>query len=582
MKEFNAQTGGRYTYVDDIINLQNLALAFTCIFDDCDNFVISGCQVSGASISPGYVYINGKIRYFPGASNIAKYPQYIYESNSVESVAYASGTDKVGRINYNCSIAEITPTIVDPVTGYAPEYITFNSTGAKTIRDAYFGKYALLTKSNNSMQEVQTNVLFDKDITAAGAVVTKDKVVVKSGNSTCQIYYKDGNLCVQTSVDGVSKYEFAVSETEGFKFLINDAEIFTITEKQIISKVPIASTSALLGNLELSSSAINNVSHHSDEAAININMNGDGEFYRNTYIGNGKGSSLIEVIGKSNNVNVRANLNTQNITLIGNTPKQSNDLVRFMEWQDSDKAEIARLGFMSPTDNIFKIESLISDVSILGLKSINLGPVVKENGVPLSEKYVLLDTYTDEISKKADSDNVYTKKYIDDMIANKAGGFTQFVSEAFTKRALREQIDAVSMTDVLDKVPELSKKLSDMVKTEEDKKQVCLNIGALYKGDEQKWFKDSGWIHIQEGLYVRQIGNIVSIQGKIRFVHTGSTLFTIPNSIDPPTYAISNSTHPCYANCYWRCEIEGGSRKCMVTACDHCGNTLPISITYMV
>jgi hypothetical protein len=28
MKEFTSQTGGRYTYIDDIMNLQNLAISF--------------------------------------------------------------------------------------------------------------------------------------------------------------------------------------------------------------------------------------------------------------------------------------------------------------------------------------------------------------------------------------------------------------------------------------------------------------------------------------------------------------------------------------------------------------------------
>ena len=70
MIEFSSQTGGRYTYVDDIINLQELALAFSAFFADCDNFIIGGCQVSGNQISSGYVYINGKIRYFPGKSDI--------------------------------------------------------------------------------------------------------------------------------------------------------------------------------------------------------------------------------------------------------------------------------------------------------------------------------------------------------------------------------------------------------------------------------------------------------------------------------------------------------------------------------
>ena len=58
MKELFALTGGRYTYADDFVNLQDLALSITSIFDDCVNFIISGCEVSGTTVSEGYVYIN--------------------------------------------------------------------------------------------------------------------------------------------------------------------------------------------------------------------------------------------------------------------------------------------------------------------------------------------------------------------------------------------------------------------------------------------------------------------------------------------------------------------------------------------
>ena len=58
MIEFSAQTGGRHTYVDDILNLQDLSLAINKMFDGCDNFVISGCEVNGVRISSGFVYIN--------------------------------------------------------------------------------------------------------------------------------------------------------------------------------------------------------------------------------------------------------------------------------------------------------------------------------------------------------------------------------------------------------------------------------------------------------------------------------------------------------------------------------------------
>ena len=41
MKEFASQTGGRYTYIDDIMNLQDLALAFASIFDGCGDFILN-------------------------------------------------------------------------------------------------------------------------------------------------------------------------------------------------------------------------------------------------------------------------------------------------------------------------------------------------------------------------------------------------------------------------------------------------------------------------------------------------------------------------------------------------------------
>ena len=46
MKEYIAKTGGRYTYNDDLLNLQELARSMTSIFEGCSNFIISGCEVA--------------------------------------------------------------------------------------------------------------------------------------------------------------------------------------------------------------------------------------------------------------------------------------------------------------------------------------------------------------------------------------------------------------------------------------------------------------------------------------------------------------------------------------------------------
>ena len=42
MKEYVAETGGRYTYSDDILNLQELALSMSAIFDGCSDFRLYG------------------------------------------------------------------------------------------------------------------------------------------------------------------------------------------------------------------------------------------------------------------------------------------------------------------------------------------------------------------------------------------------------------------------------------------------------------------------------------------------------------------------------------------------------------
>ena len=59
MKEYVAETGGRYTYSDDVLNLQELALSLSAIFDGCSDFIISGCETDGARISDGYVWLGG-------------------------------------------------------------------------------------------------------------------------------------------------------------------------------------------------------------------------------------------------------------------------------------------------------------------------------------------------------------------------------------------------------------------------------------------------------------------------------------------------------------------------------------------
>ena len=224
MKELIGLEGGRYTYLDDLINMQESALSFASIFMGCDNFVIGGCEVSGSSISEGYVFINGKIRKFSGATGISQWPQYIYEYNTVENVRYATETQKVGRNIYGCAIAAAIPTTPDTITQLSPEAITVQSTGAINLKDAFFGKYALLLDQTAKSQIVKGVVNFLQDVQVNG-VNLGDIYAKKSYVDT-----QDGLKCDKTNyytkaeIDALLKTrDTTISDIDAREWLTQDA-----------------------------------------------------------------------------------------------------------------------------------------------------------------------------------------------------------------------------------------------------------------------------------------------------------------------------------------------------------------------
>lgn len=167
MKEFSAQNGGRYTYADDLINLQDLALSFVSIYDGCENFIISGCEVSGTTVSEGYVYINKKIRRFNGATGVS-FPCFIYENNSSESIEYVTGGNKIGRNIYGCALAASVPSGNDPLTNAARQSIKLTSSGGPRLKDAFFGANCVLLSKQN--QSILGNLSLTGNFSASGTV----------------------------------------------------------------------------------------------------------------------------------------------------------------------------------------------------------------------------------------------------------------------------------------------------------------------------------------------------------------------------------------------------------------------------
>lgn len=585
MKEFSAQTGGRYTYADDLENLQDLALAFAQIFDDCDNFIVSGCEIAGSAISAGYVFLNGKLRHFSGSADITSWPQYIYEANSSENIPYESGGSKVGRNIYGCAIAKTVPVKQDELTGKAIQSIAISSTGGLRMKDAFIGKYALLLDPESGSQTVNSIVNFIKAINANSDFTANKSVTIKSGAIKTEFSYSGSTLNVKYT-GASNNYRLSLIDGVGFRFYADEVLIATIGNTSIDFDKPIAASEGEFGGLALTGNhfyqgAANAIS----EIGINVHgyKGGDSQF-RNTNIGNGKGKILLNITGADGTVNMFGTTKieagtTDGLVLKANALKDNIGLTNAISWRDSANVAMASVGFLSTADQVFSVSVPSYNIGITGHATVDIGPAIMENGELLSEKYVLAINFATEFNKKANVEDVYTIAQANNTFAIKTDGLSQFVSDTVTAADCRSHIGAVGSND-LQSYAKLTNYLSDMATTDVLKKKIRDNIGAAGVADFQSKLTDSGWKLIKDSLYVRQIGNIVCIQGATRTVHSG-TVFTIPNTIAPPSHAVKHSI--AFSNSrVWACKIAAGQRACTVVYCNgSCGNSTEFSITYM-
>ena len=587
MKEFSSQTGGRFTYVDDVINLQELALAFGAIFEDCDNFIVSGCEVSGNAISSGIVYLNGKLRVFNGASGMTSWPQYIYEVNETENIPYQSGGEKVGRNVWGCAIGSVVPTTLTPLTNKIPKSIQITANGGLRMKDAWIGKYALLLDAATPNQKVKGTL--SADTLSAPQVTATSQMRVATAAGTAYVYYEGSNMVLESSVNnGATKYRLvATNSTGGFQLIKNSTVIATFTDSQISFAKPVIGNQATFGSVRIVGTQMFNSSTATDEGELSINvfgLNGANTYYRNTHIGNGKGTKLLSIIGRTADIFLYGALTLNaaaehGITLISNKPKTDLTLKKLIAWQDSNKVIMAQFGFTDLASQIFVLSNSVGSIKIQGLEFVDIVPVIKENGVLLSDKYVLKTDYESAMDEKMDKTSVYSQAQANQKFATLTGGLAQFINNSKTKAVLCNEIGALTSND-LKGLPTLKNCLSDMATTEALKKQIRDNIGAAGTGDFQAKLNDTGWVKISGNLYARQIGNIVSVQGTLSTIHSG-TVFTLPNNIDAPRYAVGYDA-AMKDGCYWSCQIEGGQKACTVIRCNHHGMTVPISITYMI
>jgi len=608
MKEFVSQTGGRYTYIDDIMNLQELSLAFASIFDGCDNFVVSGCQVSGSTLSAGYVYINGKIRYCAGLSGISTFPVYIYESNSVESVSYADSSDKIGRNIYGCAVASTVPTTKDTLTDALPQSIRVSSDGtALRLKDAFFGKYALMVDSPYSAQSVKNNVEFEDNVTVDGTF-TAQKQYISSGSANASIYYNsNGSLIIQSQPTASNKYQLIINSEGDFHFVKNNTTIATVCADGVNLMVSLNANLIYGGNIAIRNGNIFNSGNMTDTGDLNINMvgyNGGVTKYRNTFIGNGKGEAVLSITGSTKSSVFTGSVAIENaddygITLKHNgLAKTDKTLLHSVAWKDKNDAVIATAGYISNADYDWYIHNEIGNVVVSN--DVYVTGKLYVGGVELLSAMVGNSDFSAALSAKANTADVYSKTDADGRYFKKTDSVSSIISTLGGVSTVRNAINAVQTSD-LDGYVQKSMLFQDIVQyglpstsdssytssLETRKKALCEAIGAAYASDVQtNSQKDTGWLTmnvqncgIVTEVYVRQVGHVVSIQGQLHTHHSG-TIFTLPNSIDPPTYEIGYSHNK---DGKWHCTILGGSRDCKVDYCSNgCSEYIGFLMTYIV
>lgn len=305
MKEFNAQSGGRFLFTEDLLNMQDLALASTSLLFESNNCVISGCAVNGTSISSGYVYINGKIRKFSGASNITSFPQYIVEANSKESVEYKDGTSKIARTIYGCALSREIPTNIDIVTGVVPQFIEVTANGGVGLKEALFGKYGVI-KSGATMQRVEGSLEVAGEL-CSSSINSSDGVFGNDNGSIRIVALEQGAWINGTVANG---------KTGSIGFRTNGDIVFLRQgdEKLKMSDNGVSMSDIIVQNGRIGALSVGKISESFgdyDGAAIEINMtgfNGGNTFFRNTKIGNGRGQLIAEFDGRSGSLELKNGL----------------------------------------------------------------------------------------------------------------------------------------------------------------------------------------------------------------------------------------------------------------------------------
>ena len=473
MKEYIAETGGRYTYSDDIVNLQELALSMTALFSECSAFIISGCLNEGGGITSGYVWLGGKVRYFEGAESVAL-PYYIYEHNNHESVVYANEVNKRGRTCYLCSGTNTVPTVVDAVTGQVPTFIEITADYAPRLIDKFFGRYALLLNTPSSRQRVQKDVQFAGEVVVDKAIKSSKEVAVQNADGrTVKVKIKDGGeVTLGAYLNELLTAEIVMGTDGSFSFMKGTTELAKV-DSTGFSCSTIKTTQASISALYLYQTHITNSTDNTDQGSVNINYTGYNQGisrFRNFNVYDGKRCSvpIFQVEGQTRTTTVNGTFkvsSTGACAVIQNNTNGKTEvaLTAYLDWRDKDNATIASVGFISNTTHDFTLRNTLGNFVFTPNGYVVIDGELKLKDKDIYSIFVTQTTYTggmggkvDKVTGKQLSTEDFTTAYKQklDSISGSSldGGGAGFVTAKDVSDALKLKLSAnENLRDVVDK-----------------------------------------------------------------------------------------------------------------------------------
>lgn len=463
MKEYVADTGGRYTYVDDILNLQELALSMTAIFSACEDFIISGCEITGSAISPGYVWINGKVRYFEGCPSAA-FPYYIYEKNGTDTVAYAGDVNKKGRENYLCAGSSVLPSVKDTLTGKVPCLIEITQTCAPRFLDKFFGHYAVLLDTPFSKQTIKKDLVVTGKLTTGQGLESKTavSVVSPSGYSLKGLVKQNGAASFGSYLNGLLVSEICISTDGSVSFMKDRNELARIDENGMTC-THASCASSRTGSLLLEKNSIANVADTTDEGSVDINtvyLNDGTSLFRDFRVFDGKQAAipLLHVKGKTKEVCVSGTF-----TVAGKSIAIACAESKTLSYTDDEGTEMASIGFASDKNTDFILSNTTGNIGLFPKESVNIAGDLKVNGTSLKDIYVSQKDFTDALSGKVNtvkgkqlSTEDFTTNHRKKLDAISTGeiqaGGEGFVTATQVKESLAKKLTASSnLSDIPDK-----------------------------------------------------------------------------------------------------------------------------------